>query len=147
MATGSPSAGSPRARLILVAGLVLAALAGGVWYVTVWEPRSHVPADVVYWYRRQFEPGQLRPGWRLTSVGRDVDRPNVLVHRVQVPGEFAGDLVMMGTSERRRLVAEIACPAGDHEIWRKLRRRHDVVVELITDKGEFATVSCRAEVY
>ena len=126
--------------------LVLAAITGAIWYARVWEPRSHVPADVAYWYRHQFEPGQLQPGWVLLSVGRDADRPAALVHRVEVPSAVAGDLVMMGSSERQRLVAEIACPPADHEIWSKLRRRHDVVIDLVTDKGEFASVSCRGEV-
>jgi hypothetical protein len=80
-------------------------------------------------------------------VGRDPAHPELLVHHVQVPAAVAGDLVMMGASERNRLAAEIACPRSDHPIWAKLRRRHDVSIALETERGEFAAVGCRAEVF
>jgi hypothetical protein len=127
--------------------VVLVAAAAAAYYVWRWEPRSHVPSDVAYWYRVQFKPGQIRPGWNLLSVGRDAAHPELLVHHVLVPGAVAGDLVMMGTSERNRLVAEIACPQRDHPIWTKLRRRHDVRIALQSERGEFAGVGCRAEVF
>jgi hypothetical protein len=126
---------------------ILVAAGAAAWYAFRWEPRSHVPADVAYWYRQQYVGGQLRPGWVLRSVGRDADHPAILVHRVEVPSAVAGDLVMMGQAERRRLVGGIACPPADHPIWSKLRRSHDVVVVLSTDKGDFATVPCRNAVF
>lgn len=132
----------------IAAGLVLLAAAGGAgWYAWNWEPRSYVPSDVAYWYRMQWKPGRLHPGWSLLSVGRDAQRPQFLVHRVQVPSPLAGDLVMMGASERGRVVAEVACPDAEHPIWEKLRRRHDVRIELQTERGAFAAVDCRAEVF
>jgi hypothetical protein len=106
-----------------------------------------VPAEVTYWYRQQFEPGQIHPGFVLTGVGRDAERPQVLVHRVEVPDASAGELVMMGAGERGKLVARIACPGRDHPIWTKLTRRHDVEIQLSSAKGMFAAVSCREELF
>jgi hypothetical protein len=137
-----------RARRVTAVGLALAAILGaGAFYLWRWEPRSHVPSDVAYWYRVQFKPGQIRPGWKLLAVGRNAEHPALLVHHVQVPAAVAGDLVMMGNSQRNRLVAEVACPGRDHPIWSKLRRRHDVRIALSSDRGEFAVVGCRDEVF
>jgi hypothetical protein len=134
-------------RIAAVALVLAVGVATGAFYVWRWEPRSHVPSDVAYWYRMQFEPGQLRPGWNLLSVGRDADHPQLLLHHVQVPAAGAGELVMMGNAERNRLAGEVACPGRDHPIWRKLRRRHDVRIVLSSERGEFATVSCRDQVF
>jgi hypothetical protein len=133
--------------MLAVALVVLGGIGAAVWYVSFWEPRSHVPAAVAYWYRQQFEPGQIQPGFVLVGVARDPERPQVLVHRVEVPDASAGDLVMMGAGERGELVARIACPGRDHPIWAKLTRRHDVEIELSSAKGKFAAVSCREQLF
>ena len=116
-----------------------------VWQSQLRQPRSHIPADIVYEYRRQFTPGQIRPGWRLLSVGRNVDHPSSLVHRVAVPPELAGELIMMNGWTRRSRVAEVACPSASHPIWSQLTSAQDVEVELSSERGAFDTISCRAE--
>lgn len=137
-----------RTALAVAGGAALVVLGLGLFWVFAWVPRTHIPAEVVYQYRIQFEPGrQLAPGWKLLSVGRNIDRPSVLVHRVEVPPALAGELVMMGGSERGRRAASIACPEASHPIWSQLTRRQDVEVELYTDQGKFETVSCRASVF
>jgi hypothetical protein len=134
-------------RWPLVALVVaIAAAAAGFWYLRIWEPRSHIPAEIVYQYRTQFDPGQLEPGYTLISVGRNVEDPTMLMHRVQVPPALAGELVMLSANQRGERVAAIACPDAEHEIWQQLTSRQDIAVQLFTEKGEFAVVRCRSEV-
>ena len=128
---------------ITLVGLTLALT--WVWQTLLCPSPAHIPADIVYEYRLRYTPGQIQPGWRLLSVGRNVDRPATLVHRVEVPPELAGELIMMNGWTRRSKVAEIACPSASHPIWSRLTRGQDVEVVLSSERGAFDTVSCRAE--
>lgn len=111
------------------------------------EPVTYIPYLVAKTYRAEQKPRLLKPGWRLTEVARRADRPTVIVHRVEVIPELAGDLVIMGPRKRRRLVGELVCPGPDHSIWSELTRAQDVEADLATEKrGVFATISCRRAV-
>lgn len=138
---------SRRPRFCLLPALLVVLASAAAMACDVFTPRSHIPAEVVYEYRRQFAPGQLAPGWKLLSVGPNVDDPTQILHRVEVPPALAGELVMESGSARGRRVAEIACPDRSNEIWGELTRRQDVVVVLYTDKGEFDRVSCRSALF
>ncbi|MDX1384532.1 MAG: hypothetical protein R3190_12850 [Thermoanaerobaculia bacterium] len=139
-------AGNGTARIALAVGVAVIVGAGIAWSTGAFRARTHIPANVVYEYRQGFTPGQLAPGWKLLSVGPNVDDPTQIVHRVEVPAALAGEIVMMSGSDRNAQVAEVACPPADHEIWSRLSRGHDVVVELYTEKGAFDSVSCRSAV-
>ena len=104
----------------------------------------HVGADLVYRHGQDFPPTRLRPGWSRVWVGRELERVDRLIHRVQVIPEFAGDLMNMTGGQRERMTAQIACPPLDHPVWEELTRRQDIEVDLETaDRGWFTTVSCR----
>lgn len=104
----------------------------------------HVSADLVYRHGRDFPPERLRPGWSRVWVGRELERVDRLVHRVQVIPEFAGDLMNMPGRQRERMAGEIACPPRDHPVWDELSRGQDIEIDLVTaDRGRFTTVSCR----
>ena len=130
--------------LTIVSAAVLVVGVGIAWFTDAFASRTHIPAEVVYEYRSQFQPGQLAPGWILRSVGPNVEDPTRIVHRVEVPAALAGELVMMGNSKRGSRAAEVACPASDHPIWTKIGRGQNVEIELHTEKGPFETISCRA---
>lgn len=104
----------------------------------------HVSADLVYRHGLEFPPERLRPGWSRVWVGRELERVDRLVHRVQVIPEFAGDLMNMTGRQREQMAGEIACPPLDHPVWDELTRGQDIEVDLVTaDRGRFTTVSCR----
>ncbi|MCY3966085.1 MAG: hypothetical protein OXG83_13705 [Acidobacteria bacterium] len=104
----------------------------------------HVSADLVYRHGLDFPPTRLRPGWNRVWVGRELERVDRLIHRVQVIPEFAGDLMNMTGSQREQMAGEIACPPLDHPVWDELTRGQDIEVDLVTaDRGRFTTVSCR----
>ena len=104
----------------------------------------HVSADLVYRHGQDFPPTRLRPGWSRVWVGRELERVDRLIHRVQVIPEFAGDLMNMTGRQRDRMTAEIACPQLDHPVWDELTRGQDIEIDLETaDRGRFTTVSCR----
>ncbi len=104
----------------------------------------HVSADLVYRHSQDFPPTRLRPGWSRVWVGRELERVDRLIHRVQVIPEFAGDLMNMTGRQRDRMTAEIACPQLDHPVWDELTRGQDIEIDLETaDRGRFTTVSCR----
>ena len=121
--------------LPLVAALLLPAACGTA---------PHVSADLVYRHGQDFPPTRLRPGWSRVWVGRELERVDRLVHRIQVIPEFAGDLMNMTRRERERMTAEIACPSADHAVWDELSRGQDIEIDLETaERGHFTTVSCR----
>ena len=104
----------------------------------------HVSADLVYRHGLDFPPERLRPGWSRVWVGRELERVDRLIHRVQVIPEFAGDLMNMTGRQREQMAGEIACPPLDHPVWDELTRGQDIEVDLVTaDRGRFTTVSCR----
>ena len=104
----------------------------------------HVSADLVYRHSQDFPPTRLRPGWSRVWVGRELERVDRLIHRIQVVPEFAGDLMNMTGRQRDRMTAEIACPQLDHPVWDELTRGQDIEIDLETaDRGRFTTVSCR----
>ena len=104
----------------------------------------HVSADLVYRHGLDFPPERLRPGWSRVWVGRELERVDRLIHRVQVIPEFAGDLMNMTGRQREQMAGEIACPPRDHPVWDELTRGQDIEVDLVTaDRGRFTTVSCR----
>lgn len=104
----------------------------------------HVSADLVYRHNLDFPPTRLRPGWNRVWVGRELERVDRLIHRVQVVPEFAGDLMNMTGRQRERMTAEIACPRLDHPVWNELTRGQDIEIDLETaERGRFTTVSCR----
>jgi hypothetical protein len=121
-------------------------LGGLVWWWR-YEPRTHVPTRLAREYSRRYTLGQLRPGWNLRSVSRNMDRVSTLIHRVEVNPEIAGELLLMPRGKRRELVAGIACPPASDPIWERLTSAQDVLVELSTDRGSFETVACRARVF
>lgn len=129
-------------RTVLVGSLILVSLGilgYRVWYV----PKTFIPTELANRYREAHPPGQLEPGWAVRSVGRRVDRATRLVHRVEVTPELAGELLMMPAGQRRDVVGRVACPEGGDPIWQELTRRQDIEIELMTDQGPFAVVSCR----
>ncbi len=104
----------------------------------------HVGADLVYRHSQDFPAMRLRPGWNRVWVGRELERVDRLIHRIQVIPEFAGDLMNMTGRQRERMTAEIACPQLDHPVWDELTRGQDIEIDLETaDRGWFTTVSCR----
>ena len=112
------------------------------------QSAPHIDSDVAYHYRTSVELGPVARGWNRVWVGRLLDRPRVIAHKIEVQADLAGDLVRMSSGERGRLVAEATCPPAEHEIWTQLQNGQDVEVELATRKnGPFATVSCRRVVF
>ena len=104
----------------------------------------HVSADLVYRHSQDFPPQRLRQGWTRVWVGRELERVDRLIHRVEVIPEFAGDLMMMSGRQRERTTGEIACPPSDHPVWQELTRGQDIEIDLLTaERGRFITVSCR----
>ncbi len=105
----------------------------------------HVEADLVYRHGLDFpSPRPLRRGWTRVWVGRDLERVDMLIHRVVVIPEFAGDLMIMPGGQRERMVAEIACPPLDHAVWEELTAGQDIEIDLETaERGHFTTISCR----
>lgn len=127
--------------LSLALATTIALLVGGCT-----EP-THIDSDVAHSYRTNAEMGPLPVGWDWVWIGRLLDRPAVIAHKIAVQSDFAGDLVRMSGSELRKVVSAAACPAADHQIWQQISARQDVEVVLSTKKnGPFATISCRAAV-
>ena len=104
---------------------------------------SHVSSDLVFKHSQATGTGQLRPGWTLVWVGREIDDVTQIVHRVRVIPEYAGEILLLSGSQRRELVGEVACPKADAAIWQELESSQDVVIQLETERGSFAEVSCR----
>lgn len=126
-------------RLLLLLPLLVAVLLPGAC-----NTAPHVSADLVYRHGQDFPPTRLRPGWNRVWVGRELERVDRLIHRIQVIPEFAGDLMNMTGRQRDRMTAEIACPQLDHPVWDELTRGQDIEIDLETaDRGRFTTVSCR----
>jgi len=76
-----------------------------------------------------------------------LEHPSVIVHKIKIQADLAGDLVRMAHRERRKLVGEIVCPSADRPIWEEIQKNQDIQVELSTENnGPFATISCRAAV-
>ena len=126
-------------RSLLSLPLLAALLVPAACYTT-----PHVGADLVYRHGQDFPPTRLRPGWSRVWVGRELERVDRLIHRIQVIPEFAGDLMNMTGRQRERMTAEIACPQLDHPVWDELTRGQDIEIDLETaDRGRFTTVSCR----
>ena len=112
------------------------------------QAAPHIDSDVAYSYRTSVELGPVARGWDRVWVGRLLDRPRIIAHKIEVQADLAGDLVRMSSGERGRLVAEASCPGAEHPIWSQLQNGQDVEVELATKKnGPFATVSCRRVVF
>ncbi len=131
---------SPRPQPLLTNLLLLAVLPPLAGCNTT----PHVSADLVYRHSQDFPPSRLRPGWNRVWVGRELERVDRLIHRIQVIPEFAGDLMNMTGRQRERMTAEIACPQLDHPVWDELTRGQDIEIDLETaERGRFATVSCR----
>ncbi len=131
---------SPRPQPLLTNLLLLAVLLPLAGCNTT----PHVGADLVYRHSQDFPPSRLRPGWNRVWVGRELERVDRLIHRIQVIPEFAGDLMNMTGRQRERMTAEIACPQLDHPVWDELTRGQDIEIDLETaERGRFATVSCR----
>ena len=137
----------PRLRRLGLHGSVLASLVLAILPACRTEPLTHIPYEIALSYRRAHPSRLLRPGWRLIEVARPADRPTVIVHRVLVIPELAGDLVLMGNRKRRGIVGGVACPPADHSIWQQLSSRQDIEVELTTERGAFSTISCRRAVF
>lgn len=108
---------------------------------------SHIDSDIAHSYRTSVQLGAIERGWNQTWVGRLIDQPRIIQHKIEVQADLAGDLVRMSGRERREFVGPRACPQASHPIWQQLHNGHDVQVELATEKnGAFATVSCRSAV-
>ncbi len=122
--------------LILVAISCLATSAGC-------RVTPYIDSEVAHRYRMSVELGPVARGWERTWVGRHLERPRVLQHRILVQTDLAGDLVKMSEGQLGKLVAERVCPPAGLDIWQQLERGQDVEVELSTqENGPFATVSC-----
>lgn len=131
-----------RIRAAVAAAALLLAVAVGC------QPAPHIDSNVAHDYRTSVELGPVARGWNRVWVGRLVDRPRVIAHKIEVQADLAGDLVRMSSGERGRLVAETTCPTAQHPIWKQLQNGQDIEVELATSKnGPFATVSCRRVVF
>jgi hypothetical protein len=111
------------------------------------ENQGYIDSDLAFEYRTRMPPGSIHPRWQLLRVARRLDRPNLLVHLVEVPPEDAGQLMMLSERERARTVAEIACPPTADPIWKQLARRQDIEVDMTSDNGLFETVSCRQQLF
>ena len=124
--------------------LLLPLIVAAVAPVSCGSP-PHVSADLVYRHSVDFpSPQRLRQGWTRVWVGRELERVDRLIHRIQVIPEFAGDLMNMPGRQRERMAGEIACPSLDHPVWDELSRGQDIEIDLVTaDRGQFTTVSCR----
>lgn len=130
----------PHLRLLAPGLLVIASLAC--------QSAPHIDSNVAHSYRTSVELGPVARGWDRVWVGRLLDRPRVIAHKIEIQADLAGELVRMSSGERGRLVAEATCPGADHPIWSQLQSGQDVEVELATRKnGPFATVSCRRAVF
>ncbi len=107
----------------------------------------HIDSEVAHSYRTSVPIGPVGRGWNRVWVGRLVDKPQLIQHKIQVQADLAGDLVRMSPRERRKIVGTRVCPGADHEIWQQLHSGHDIQVELATKKnGPFRVVSCRRAV-
>ncbi len=115
--------------------------------LTACSATTHIDSDVAHDYRTSVELGAVERGWTQTWVGRLVDEPRIIQHKIEVQADLAGDLVRMSNRERRQTVGPRVCPKVDHSIWQQIQPGHDIQVELSTKKnGPFATVSCRSAV-
>ncbi len=135
-------------RALIIVALSLLAVAGVVVYAFANGDRfTFIPSDLAYEYESQFDRRQqLKQGWVLAEVKRNPDKPSRLTHFVEVSPETAGELLMLSNAQRRREVAEVACPKADAKIWESLSSSQDIEVEMVSDNGTFAVVGCRGQV-
>ena len=134
-------------KALIVAVLAILAVAGVVVYaMTSGDRFTFIPSDLAYEYESQFRRQQLKQGWVLAEVKRNPERPSTITHRVEVSPETAGELLMLSTSQRKRRVADVACPKADAAIWEHLSSSQDIEVEMVSENGTFAVVGCRSEI-
>ena len=136
-----------RAGLLRVALVILVVMATAAALACGAGGKGYIDSDLAFEYRSRVETGSIHPRWQLVQVARRLDRPDRLVHVVQIPPEDAGELMMLSDRERARTVAGIACPNADDPIWSRLSGGHDVEGDMPSDNGLFDTVTCRDQLF
>lgn len=129
-----------RPSLVLLVLAILAATSGCT-------ELTFISSDVAYNYQTETPAGPVHRGWNRTWVGRSLEHPWLIVHKIEIQQDLAGNLVRMSSRELRKIVGQRVCPSLDSPVWEHLQKGQDILVEMATHKRRltpFATISCRS---